>query len=106
MSEGATAELSHAAAPPSPRRFAGLGRYAAGALFLLPAFIVLGVWIVYPTVYTVIRSFYGESGFGDFIGIDNYKTLFTTATLVTAIKNSAIWVAVAPALVTAIGLIF
>ena len=97
-----TAELPLGAAPQSP----GLGRYAQGALFLLPALVVLGVWIVYPTVYTVVRSFYGQSGFGDFAGIGNYKTLFTTATLVTAIKNSAIWVAVVPAFVTAVGLIF
>jgi alpha-glucoside transport system permease protein len=99
---GTTAELSRGAAQLSP----GFRRYAAGGLFLLPALVVLGVWIVYPTVYTVARSFYGQSGFGDFVGIDNYKTLFTTATLVTAIKNSAIWIAVVPAFVTAVGLIF
>src|SRR5207244_3365156 len=52
------------------------------------------------------RSFFGHSGFGDFVGIDNYKSLFSTSIIVTAIKNSAIWVAVVPALVTAIGLIF
>ncbi|HEX4677853.1 MAG TPA: ABC transporter permease subunit, partial [Gaiellaceae bacterium] len=34
------------------------------------------------------------------------KSLFTTNILVTAIKNSAIWILVAPALVTAIGLVF
>src|SRR5437867_11328003 len=62
--------------------------------------------MVYPTVYTVVRSFYGRSGFGDFVGIDNYKTLFTTSTLTTAIKNNLIWVAVVPAFVTAIGLSF
>ena len=43
---------------------------------------------------------------GNWVGFDNYKTLFTTSTLVTAIKNNAIWVAVVPAFVTAIGLIF
>ena len=48
----------------------------------------------------------GRSGFDDFVGIDNYKTLFTTSTLTTAIKNNLIWVAVVPAFVTAIGLIF
>ena len=64
------------------------------------------IWIVYPTVYTVVRSFFGRSGFDDFVGIDNYKTLFTTPTLTTAIKNNLIWVAVVPAFVTAIGLIF
>src|SRR5258708_36239322 len=68
---------------------------------------MLGVWMVYPAVYTILRSFFGPHGFiGTWVGIDNYKTLFTTSTLTTAIKNNAIWVAVVPALVTPMGLIF
>src|SRR4029077_3132455 len=55
---------------------------------------------------TVIRSFYGLNAFNHFVGIDNYKTLFTTSTLTTAIKNNLIWVAVVPAFVSVIGLIF
>jgi alpha-glucoside transport system permease protein len=100
-----TAEPPGFAAPP-PAPGPSLRRYSTGAVFLLPAFVLLGVWMVYPTVYTVVRSFYGRAGFGDFVGIDNYKSLFTTATLVTAIKNNLVWVAVVPALVTALGLIF
>jgi alpha-glucoside transport system permease protein len=64
----------------------------------------LGIWIVYPTIRTVVRSFFDESD--AFVGIDNYKELFTSDVLVKAIKNNAIWVGVVPALVTAIGLIF
>jgi alpha-glucoside transport system permease protein len=65
------------------------------------------VWMVYPAVYTIVRSFFGQTGFvGTWVGIANYKTLFTTHTLLTAIKNNAIWVAVVPAFVTALGLIF
>jgi alpha-glucoside transport system permease protein len=94
------------AASPPVRLRRVLGRYAVGALFLLPALVVLGAWIVYPTVYTVVRSFYGQTGFAEFVGLANYRTLFSTSTLVTAIKNSAIWVAVVPAFVTALGLIF
>ena len=68
---------------------------------------MLGVWMVYPAVYTIIRSFFGQHGFiGTWVGIDNYKSLFTTSTLTTAIKNNAIWVAVVPAVVTAVGLVF
>jgi alpha-glucoside transport system permease protein len=78
-----------------------------GAFFLAPALVLLGVWMVYPVVYTIIRSFFGQTGFiGTWVGIDNYKSLFTTSTLTQAIKNNAIWVAVVPALVTAIGLVF
>jgi alpha-glucoside transport system permease protein len=101
------------AAPPSDHDEPGIFRRNAVAIgFLAPAAIVLLVMIVYPTVYTIIRSFYGKDaheGFlpsGQFAGIDNYKALFTTNILVTAIKNSAIWIAVAPAAVTAIGLVF
>jgi alpha-glucoside transport system permease protein len=75
------------------------------AAFLLPALIFLGVWIVYPTVRTVLRSFFDRDG-SSFVGLHNYKTIFTTDTLVTALKNNALWVAIVPALVTAIGLIF
>ena len=84
-----------------------LGRSVTAAIFLAPALFMLAVWMVYPAVYTIVRSFFGEQGFlGHWVGIDNYRTLFTTSTLTTAIKNNAIWVAVVPALVTALGLIF
>src|SRR6478672_1052302 len=95
-------------AAPQPTAAPGrLGRYLVGALFLGPALFMLAVWMVYPAVYTIVRSFFGENGFlGTWVGFDNYKTLFTTHTLLTAIKNNAIWVAVVPALVTALGLMF
>ena len=98
-----TAEPPPRAAPPGPASGEGPSRYRTGALFLLPALVLLGVWLVYPTVYTIVRSFFGPDGYlGGWVGIDNYRRLFTTSTLVTAIKNSAIWVAVVPAFVTAL----
>src|SRR5207248_6872628 len=104
---GVAAEPPVAAAPPpdvEPGRF---GRYVTGAIFLAPAAVVLSVWMVYPVVYTVIRSFYGQSGYlGTWVGVDNYKHLWHDHNLRTAIKNNAIWVAVVPAFVTSLGLIF
>src|SRR6266545_4437717 len=81
-------------------------RYAVAAAFLGPAALFLIVWIIYPAIYTFVQSLYRGTGFSEFAGIDNYKTLFTSDNLVRAIKNNAIWVAVVPALVTALGLIF
>jgi alpha-glucoside transport system permease protein len=75
------------------------------AAFLAPALVILGIWIVYPVFATIYRSFYDRSG-NKFVGIDNYHALFTTPSIRTAIENNAIWVAVVPALVTAIGLVF
>ena len=54
---------------------------------------------------TIERSFFDRSG-DHFIWFDNYHALFTTPSIRKAIENNAIWVAVVPALVTAIGLVF
>src|SRR6476469_8742792 len=100
-----------AAAPPAPRQNF-FRRNAVAIAFLAPALILLFVWIVYPTFYTILRSFSGKQAhegflpYGDYVGLSNYKALFTTDILVTAIKNSAIWILIAPATVTAIGLVF
>jgi alpha-glucoside transport system permease protein len=95
------------AAPPPGSEPGRLGKYVTGAIFLAPALFMLTVWMVYPAVYTIIRSFFGAQGFfGHWVGFSNYKALFTTSSLRTAIKNNAIWVAVVPAFVTAVGLIF
>ena len=95
------------AAPPPGAEPGRFGRYVMVAVFLGPALVMLGVWMVYPAVYTIVRSFFGQTGFlGTWVGIDNYRTLFTGSYFVTAIKNNAIWVAVVPSLVTAIGLVF
>src|SRR5665647_3170323 len=100
-----TAEPPAKGAPPAAReREAGKDpdrwrRYAIAVAFLAPALVFLGIWVVYPTVYTIIRSFYDRAG-TSFVGIDNYKALFTTSVLLTAIKNNAIWVLVVPAVLT------
>jgi ABC-type sugar transport system permease subunit len=39
-------------------------RYALAFGFLLPALFLLGVWIVYPTLRTIVRSFFSDSGDG------------------------------------------
>jgi alpha-glucoside transport system permease protein len=91
-------------APPEP--VGGRWRQrAVTAFFLGPAAFFLIVWIVYPTIRTIIRSFFDRDG-SSFIWLDNYSTLFSNDTLLTAIKNNALWLAVVPAFVTAVGLIF
>jgi alpha-glucoside transport system permease protein len=100
------------AAPPEEGEPGVLRRNASLLVFLGPAALLLLVMVVYPTVYTIVRSFFGKDaheGFvprGDFVGIDNYKSLYSDHLLRTAIKNSVIWILVAPAAVTAIGLVF
>jgi alpha-glucoside transport system permease protein len=80
-------------------------KYALAAGFLAPAAVFLGVWVIYPTVWTIVKSFFDANG-DEWVGLANYKELFTSDILLTAIKNNAIWVAIVPALVTILGLMF
>jgi len=73
--------------------------------FLAPATFLLGVWVIYPAVRTLIRSFYSDAG-GELVWFENYRTLFADELVQTAIKNNVIWVLVVPAGVTALGLLF
>ena len=73
--------------------------------FLAPAIFFLGVWVIYPTIRTVIRSLYSDDG-DRFVGLDNYERMFTDDVIYTAIKNNALWVLIIPAAVTAVGLVF
>ncbi|WP_327409678.1 sugar ABC transporter permease [Streptomyces sp. NBC_01281] len=92
--------------PPARKRKSVTGtRRTVAALFLLPALVLLGALVVYPIGYSVVRSFYDQSGDG-FAGIDNYKALFSDDGIRTALKNNIIWVVFAPTVATALGLIF
>ncbi|MDL4821702.1 sugar ABC transporter permease [Actinomadura sp. OS1-43] len=74
-------------------------------LFLLPALVLLGFLVVYPIVYSVIRSFFDASG-GSFVGLDNYTGVFQGHDNLVAVRNTVVWVVVAPTIVTIIGLFF
>ncbi|WP_244258243.1 sugar ABC transporter permease [Streptomyces sp. Tu 2975] len=92
--------------PPARQRKSVTGtRKIVAAGFLLPALVLLGALVVYPIGYSLYRSFFDQSGAG-FAGLDNYVEIFTDDTILTAVKNNAIWVVVAPTVSTALGLIF
>lgn len=61
----------------SPRSLAGS---LQGFLFVLPALVVLVIFLIYPAYYTIRLAFYeGDFHFGFFhyLGIDNFKNLLT-----------------------------
>ncbi|MGW4030344.1 carbohydrate ABC transporter permease [Streptomyces sp. NPDC004838] len=92
--------------PPAGQRKSVTGtRKVIAAGFLLPALVLLGALVVYPIGYSVYRSFFDQAGTG-FAGLDNYREIFTEDSILTAVKNNAIWVVVAPVVATALGLIF
>ncbi|GAA4815571.1 ABC transporter permease subunit [Streptomyces ziwulingensis] len=98
--------------PPAPpdtaaadgRRRAGLRGRTIAVLFALPALLLLGALVVYPVLFSVGRSFFDASG-TRFIGVDNYTEVFRDPATLKAVRNTVIWVVVAPALLTGLGLI-
>ncbi|GHI08576.1 ABC transporter permease [Streptomyces cellostaticus] len=73
-------------------------------LFVFPALLLLGALVVYPVLFSVGRSFFDASG-TRFVGGDNYTEMFRDPATLKAIRNTTIWVVVAPALLTGLGLI-
>ncbi|GGX08192.1 ABC transporter permease [Streptomyces malachitofuscus] len=104
-SDTAAGAMKPAPAAPKSRRSVTGTRRTVAALFLLPALVLLGALVVYPIGYSVVRSFYDQSGDG-FTGFDNYQALFTDDGIRAALKNNIIWVVFAPTVATALGLIF
>lgn len=73
--------------------------------FVGPTFLLLLLGLVYPAVRTVIRSFFDAAG-KSFIGIDNYTAIFTSSDQLIVLRNTVLWVLVAPVVATIVGLIY
>ncbi|WP_212847283.1 carbohydrate ABC transporter permease [Actinoplanes ianthinogenes] len=76
-----------------------------GYLYLLPVVLLLAVGLVYPGLRTVYESFFDAQG-SAFIGVDNYKTIFTDGDQLSVLGNTIIWVLIVPVVATGIGLVY
>ena len=87
-------------------RFSGRrGDRVVALAFLLPTVALLLVGLVYPGLRTIYQSFFNAAG-SAFIGIDNYKTVFTTPDQLTVLRNTVLWVVITPFVATAVGLLY
>ena len=65
----------------------------AAAVFLAPALIVIGIFIVYPIIQSFITSAYDWNGYSAnkiFVGLKNWTTLFADKSFWAAFKNNII----------------
>ncbi|MEP9363652.1 sugar ABC transporter permease [Nocardioides sp. CN2-186] len=81
------------------------GEVAQAAAFVLPAVALIAIGLLYPALTSIYQSFFDRTGDG-FIGLDNYKTIFTDSEQLTVLRNTAAWVILVPLVSTAIGLIY
>ncbi|EIE50659.1 alpha-glucoside ABC transporter permease [Salipiger aestuarii] len=73
-------------------------------LFLLPAILALGLYLVYPVVGSFIRSLYDRSG-SNFVGLGNYLEMFQESGFRVAVFNNFLWILFVPAASTFFGLL-
>jgi len=83
-------------------------RFREGArpyVFVGPCLVLLAVFLIYPVINTIIISFKDSRSEG-FVGLDNFKFVFTDTNMLTAIRNTLGWIILVPTVATVIGLLF
>jgi alpha-glucoside transport system permease protein len=73
--------------------------------WLAPVLIILTIYLVYPVANTIYLSVFNYNS-TKFVGIENYKTLFTQSAGLTTLRNNLFWLALVAGAVVSFGLIF
>ncbi len=73
-------------------------------LFIAPALILLGTYLVYPLFETFRLSFYDATG-EQFVGLANFRWVLVDQNFLLTIRNNFMWLLVVPAAATAFGLV-
>ncbi|MCP4380924.1 MAG: sugar ABC transporter permease [Hyphomicrobiales bacterium] len=73
-------------------------------LFLAPALLLLGVYLVYPVIESLRLSFFDRTG-EEFVGISNYVWAVNDTSFRSSIFNNLLWLIVVPAMSTGAGLV-
>jgi alpha-glucoside transport system permease protein len=74
-------------------------------VFVGPALVILGVFLVYPVINTIMIAFKDAQG-EHFVGLDNFRFLFTDPNMLTAIRNTFGWIILVTIFAVGIGLAF
>jgi alpha-glucoside transport system permease protein len=72
-------------------------------LYILPAYAAITIYLIYPTILTLINSFKDQASV-DWVGFDNYTELLTSSNFQQTIYNTLLWIIVVPAFTVVIGL--
>jgi alpha-glucoside transport system permease protein len=73
-------------------------------LFLLPALAAITLYLIYPTVQTVIYSF-ANAGSTAFVGLSNYGDLLGSSEFQNTMFNTLLWIVIVPAGTIILGLL-
>jgi len=74
-------------------------------VFVGPALVLLTLFLVYPVINTIIVSF-KDANSASFVGLDNYRFVFTDPSMLRSIRNTAMWIVLVPLAAVTTGLVF
>ncbi len=78
--------------------------------YILPAYLAITAYLIYPSILTVINSFrsnnsFKKKGVSEWVGFGNYTDLFHDSGFVQAFINTILWVIIVPFVSITIGLL-
>ena len=73
-------------------------------VFIGPAVALVGLFLLYPLVQTIIFSFYNKTG-QEWVGMENYSALVGSSDFRQSLLNNVLWLIFVPPTVVVIGLI-
>ena len=74
-------------------------------VFVGPCLVILAVFLVYPVINTLLISFKDLNG-QEWVGVDNFKFVFTDPDMLRAMRNTAGWIILVPLFAVGIGLVY
>jgi alpha-glucoside transport system permease protein len=74
-------------------------------LWIAPAVAFLGLFLIYPTVQTIYRSFQGRGLTPKFVGLANYKWFFSNGDALGALWNNVLWLVFLTVFTVGLGLL-
>jgi alpha-glucoside transport system permease protein len=83
-------------------------RYREGVrpyVFVGPALVILSVFLIYPVINTILVSL-KDARSESFVGLDNFRFVFTDDSMLRSIRNTFLWIVVVPLFGVSIGLAF
>jgi alpha-glucoside transport system permease protein len=72
--------------------------------YILPAYLAIIVYLIYPAIQTVIASFQDATGEAT-VGFANYSSLLTSKSFQQTLFNTLLWILIVPAVTVVLGLI-
>ena len=74
-------------------------------VYVGPAVVLLSVFLIYPVLDTLLTSFKDASG-QHWVGLENYRFVFSDPSMLRSIRNTAGWVVIVPTVAVSVGLLF